>query len=435
MSQIYEHIAAAFASNQLLSGGFVLMAIGAAAAYLRSVPGYLWRKLCRVLFFDFEITASDEAFHWFAQWLAEQPYSKGRARWLSVKTFPSGREVNPWRVVLTPAPGTHWIWWGGTLAIVSRTRPEGPVPSGSGSPQYGTQRSTENYSVSLLTRDRSSIYRMIEEARQIAHPPGKDCVRVFTPTYSSWSSAIEKPHRKLESVVLREGVADSVVRDVDKFLQSGKWYEETGVPYRRGYLLYGPPGNGKSSLVLSLASHFRMSIYLLNLSKGGMTDDELRDLLMMVPEGAIVLMEDIDCIFEQRTKSDGVPNGNSVTFSGLLNAIDGVAASEGRLLFMTTNHIEKLDPALVRPGRCDVKVFIGDADQEQAKKMFQRFFPESELAGEFALATTGYSMAKLQGHLLCYRDSEVGAVQNIAELELEDDREVASPTGEAGSAN
>ncbi len=129
-------------------------------------------------------------------------------------------------------------------------------------------------------------------------------------------------------------------------------------------------------------------------------------------------MEDIDCAFIDR--KDGDDKRSKVTFSGLLNAIDGVAAGEGRLLFATTNHIERLDPALIRPGRIDRKVFIGFATHEQAARLFQRFFPATDglWAREFAdrVPLDCVTMSTLQTHLLMYSEDPQLAVDKLDDL-------------------
>src|SRR5215213_8482174 len=117
------------------------------------------------------------------------------------------------------------------------------------------------------------------------------------------------------------------------FMNSQDWYRQIGVPYRRGYLLHGPPGNGKSSVVKALAGELDMSIYLLMLSDRDMNDNRINDLLAKVPEKSILLLEDIDCAFVRRKRANGKEGG--LTFSGLLNAIDGVASPEGRVMVMT----------------------------------------------------------------------------------------------------
>jgi chaperone BCS1 len=144
----------------------------------------------------------------------------------------------------------------------------------------------------------------------------------------------------------------------------------------------------------------------------GLTDDAIAEYLRDAPQNSVIVLEDVDAIFVERTASkdgDSKKGGSTtVSFSGLLNALDGVASQEGRLLFMTTNHIEKLDPALIRPGRCDVQLQLKLASKNQMERMFLRFYPgETELAKAFAasLPANELSMAALQGYFLKCSDS------------------------------
>ncbi|KAL6062308.1 mitochondrial chaperone [Balamuthia mandrillaris] len=187
-------------------------------------------------------------------------------------------------------------------------------------------------------------------------------------------------HQPLDLVILEGDTASKLVRDVKEFLDNPKWYLERGIPYCRGYLLYGSPGSGKSSFIYTLAGHLEYDICMLNLSEKGLTDNRLAHLLSVVPQRSITLLEDVDAAFLRR---DQLPSSSSssahhypttVTFSGLLNTLDGVSATEERILFMTTNHIEQLDPALIRPGRVNVKQELGHATPAQMKKMFARFY-------------------------------------------------------------
>lgn len=112
-----------------------------------------------------------------------------------------------------------------------------------------------------------------------------------------------------------------------------------------------------------------------------------------------------------------------VTFSGLLNALDGVASSEGRIIFMTTNHVETLDHALIRPGRVDLREYVGDATPSQIKKMFQRFYDDhEELAQRFVKSLEGHtvSTAALQGHFVHFKDRPKEACENVGYLFIKD---------------
>jgi chaperone BCS1 len=193
-----------------------------------------------------------------------------------------------------------------------------------------------------------------------------------------WDECQQKKPRPLNSVVLDSNIAETVVNDIKRFMDSSEWYISKGVPYRRGYLLYGPPGTGKTSFVQAVAASLNLSICYLNLSGGNLDDDGLNVLLNNSPMRSIILLEDIDAIFVDRTSvQEAQTMARSVTFSGLLNALDGVRSQEGRILMMTTNHREKLDPALLRPGRADMHVELNYASEKQMRGLFKKFFPES----------------------------------------------------------
>jgi len=430
LDQLWQIIQTQLQSNQFLTGGAFLMIVGGLAAYLRNTPGKIWDWIKGRAFVEFEIPMKDEAFLWFNDWLAAQPYSKNWARWLSVRTIRK-RGQDDWddpcfageddrrkpTFILSPAPGVHWLWWHGYFIVVERERKE-PEPSLMGG---GTKSVVERecYNISVLTWRRDVIFDLLQEAHKLSEPPEDERLRIHFGRYGEWHNEIKRRPRPTESVIMPEGTLESLLDDAKKFIRGEKWYVERGIPYRRGYLLYGPPGNGKSSAVMALASELKLEICVLSLSGSSMGDDELRRLLSDLPsDSAIVLIEDVDCVFDQRESAEN--KDSKITFSGLLNAIDGVVAAEGRILVMTTNFPDKLDAALVRPGRCDVKLLIKNADEDQARRLFLRFYEGQEaLAKEFGvLVGSGqFSMAKLQGHLLKHAErSPQDAITNITEL-------------------
>ena len=149
------------------------------------------------------------------------------------------------------------------------------------------------------------------------------------------------------------------------------------------------PGSGKTSLIQSLAGELGLDVYMISLSRAGLDDTTLQELVSYLPERCIALMEDIDVAFHRDINRDSSPTdpprtafpgtdgriqSRGVTLSGLLNAIDGVAAHEGRLLFATTNRYESLDPALRRPGRMDRHIEFRLAGRYQIVEMFRRFY-------------------------------------------------------------
>lgn len=394
--------------NQFFSGGAILMVLGAIAAYCRAVPSKVFNWVWDRAFMELEVQMKEEAYWWFTCWLAEQRYSKKRARNLTVTTKPESNSNDDQysdsmvtadqhgmpKIHLAPSPGIHWLWWRGRPMIVTKVRKESTKKAGS----LSVDVEVETYHIQILTRNRDLCRQLIEEAYLVANPPSDARINLLTPRYSGWGAKVKLRPRPLESIFLRDGVLDDLVNDVKWFLSNEQWYVQRGIPYRRGYLLYGPPGNGKSSTIKAIASEVKLDVCVISLG-GMMGDSELNSLFADLPERALVLLEDIDCVTVKREK--GKKKEEKVSLSALLNAIDGVAANEGHVLFMTTNHIENLDPALIRPGRCDRQVLIDNADSSQATRLFGRFFTDNDLAIEFGKRLKpNTSVATLQGHLL-----------------------------------
>jgi chaperone BCS1 len=438
LNQIWTFIQDQLQNNAFLSGGAVLMVLGALVAYCRQVPGKAYRWCKHRLFFEFEIPSKDEAFWWFDEWLSIHNYTQKHARWLSVRTTNKERSGEPddsspvnLKVILSPAPGWHWMFWKRRLLIVYRERKDDD-----GKETGFTTIQREVFNVAILTRKRDTIIELLEECRRVVMPPGEERVNIYVPHayHAEWSSGMKRKPRPIESVILKGNMMEELVGDIEQFLASEQWYVERGIPYRRGYMLYGPPGSGKSSTVFALASHLKLDIAILNLNESRLTDNDLRVALATVPAKTVVLIEDIDCVFTKR--KEGKEKDNKITFSGLLNAIDGVAASEGRILFMTTNHLDTLDEALIRPGRCDLKLFIDNADYTQAIRLFDRFFPDAPaaLSHDFASVAQGASMAALQGHLTKYCNHPEAAVANAGDVHHSIRSSNESKTQDTGTA-
>jgi chaperone BCS1 len=197
-------------------------------------------------------------------------------------------------------------------------------------------------------------------------------------------------------------------------------------------------------LVLALAGELKLSVAVLSLSSRLMSDEALRSMIDALPVATLLLIEDVDCVFKDQRNTT---SETGVTLSGLLNALDGVSSREGRVLFLTTNHPEKLDPALVRPGRVDRKVELGYATPDQARRLFLWFYrgcgPSpaelSRLADRFAaqIPAGKLCMAAIQEHLLRHRHEPEAAAHEVAFEEIATEVEVAAgPVGaDCGAAS
>lgn len=187
-----------------------------------------------------------------------------------------------------------------------------------------------------------------------------------------WSLVSNLEKRNLKSIFLDESIKSDLIRDITRFKQSREKYKHFGVPYKRNYLFTGPPGTGKTSFIFALASNFHFKIYIMNFTNE-INDIEFTNALKnMDDDFSILLLEDIDALFNKRDSQ----TKSFITFSGLINCLDGISRKEGLITIMTTNHVEKLDAALKRPGRVDKYIQFDYPDKAIIENMFYYYFPD-----------------------------------------------------------
>uniref|UniRef100_A0A8C6T8Y2 Mitochondrial chaperone BCS1 n=1 Tax=Neogobius melanostomus TaxID=47308 RepID=A0A8C6T8Y2_9GOBI len=391
--------------NPYFGAGFGLVGVGTALALARKGAQVGMIFFRRHYMITLEVPSRDKSYHWLLSWITK--HAK-HTQHLSVETSYQAHESGRVHTQFDfhPSPGNHIIWYGRKWIQVERTREKQMVDLHTGTPW-------ESVTFTALGRDRQIFFNILQEARELAlkQEDGRTVIR-----------------RPLSSVVLERRVGERIVDDVKEFIGNPRWYTDRGIPYRRGYLLYGPPGCGKSSFITALAGELGYSICLMSLSDRTLSDDRLNHLLSVAPQQSIILLEDVDAAFVNR---ELLPNENPLafqgmgrlTFSGLLNSLDGVASSEARIVFMTTNYIERLDAALIRPGRVDLKQYIGHCSHWQLAQMFGRFYPgqaasDWDTFAERALSVHAeISAAQVQGHFLLHKSDPQGAIDNVKQIQ------------------
>lgn len=311
--------------------------------------------------------------------------------------------------VVSSGFGRSYFFFAGNLFILDRYEVEASQ----------TEKRKERIVLTVLGRSKKPINKLIETVYNEALED--DSQRVMTYSYSGWQRNSMQAKRSFDSIVLEESIKKELIGVLESFLQNKEWYHKNGIPWRLGVLLYGPPGTGKTTLVKAIASYLDSDIYPIVLSK--MDDDTLSRALTSIPALGVVALEDIDVAGAQvdrgsaktgpkigeiagRTetvnedgeteetyyyyapKLDGGGGGSFSdtkkestlnTLSGLLNAIDGVASGDGRVLIATTNNIDALDPALIRSGRFDVRLEIGYLSDSTFTEYMRKLYPDHKI--------------------------------------------------------
>ncbi|KAK0480449.1 P-loop containing nucleoside triphosphate hydrolase protein [Armillaria luteobubalina] len=370
------------------------------------------RRLCQWLMervrFQYSVTArfdqGDPAYEWIVHFLTQEKVwkrsrdfrvtAKSSKREWSIETGPESVHGNAEYVPEYAKPqifrwGGYWLEIKRTDGFFTGNRAASGPPSGGGT-----------IYVTVYTTDMSILSRLVEEARRRYINVSKPNVIVHSTEAvvmghnygrgGMWADVKRKPKRPLESIILREGILQSLIQDAREFIDSEQWYNKAGIPHRMGILLYGPPGTGKSSTIYALAGELGFEIYSLSLASNYVDDSFLQRAASAVPKHSIFLIEDIDCAFPSREDREEDLLHNQyiaydpysqpphrptvlVTLSGLLNVIDGVGSEEGKLFFATTRCCSP------SAGRIDRKVPYSLATREQAEALYTRFFPESRL--------------------------------------------------------
>lgn len=347
---------------------------------LREAPGKVAEALREAFTVSLRVDGDDEPFRHLTAWMAKHGGAAKARRIILAESY--DYDENQWRWDVTLGLGWHLVWRGGRPFLVIRDKQDATGMAG----MMGRQR--ERLHLISLGRSQAVLREILDEAKREFFGDGR--IDVFCWCDGRFLLVDKLPPRPLETVFLPQEDKRRLLDDVAHFLASKATYRKRGTPWRRGYLFSGVPGTGKTTLIHMLAGATGRSIYVINLNSVG-SDSELLRATSIVGADGILTIEDIDSakITHDRDAVAAAPQPTIValpgapgqapqqgpSLSGLLNAIDGVAARDGRLLCITSNHADKLDPALLRPGRVDVRMEVQPLCAGLAWEMFKLYRP------------------------------------------------------------
>jgi mitochondrial chaperone BCS1 len=443
----------------------VFGAISTGTRQLKGIAYELYQWVVRFFTASVSIPGSDRLNREVLNWIGAKVLTRQQTRILTASSEPVQNDAWDFRraaikridyhhekrlpIQYLPTFGITWFIYERNLFLVRRIADSRIITRSESADQYVIPPAGhEPLVVMCLGRSVKPIKRFLEMCRNFSDKQRESfiTVRASRNQYhrECWDTTILRPIRPLETVHMDKLVKDELVSDIDNYLKPAtrRFYTSRGIPYRRGYLLHGPPGTGKTSLSLALAGRFGLDLYILHVPTLR-EDGELERLFTSLPPQCIVLLEDIDAVGMKRKREpddDDIDDQDAkeaknlmaqlrtgrVTLSGLLNVLDGVTSQEGRIVLMTSNIADKLDEALVRPGRIDKMIFMGNIHGDAAEEMFLRMYaPDTndesnaaetcanlsshelqKLATEFRahILDDVFTPAQLQGYLLNHRN-------------------------------
>ena len=215
--------------------------------------------------------------------------------------------------------------------------------------------------------------------------------------------------RNLSTIYLEN--KNKIFESINVWKNSEEFYRERGIPYKLGILLYGEPGTGKSSLVHAIASELNKDVIVL--TAGAILNGKLNKYNMVCCDTPpIIVIEEIDTIVSSRQQDKELSENQKSILSELLNFLDGPSSPDSCVVIATTNHIEKLDPAIIRSGRFDIKIQMGKISRDLAIQMCLDFNCNPE---EILDDSTEFNPSELQSKLIFFSKNRLykNSIDNV----------------------
>lgn len=249
----------------------------------------------------------------------------------------------------------------------------------------GSEKEKSQITITGFTRNKKYLEDIVEEFRY-----KKKSDEIYINRYSSdgWETICPITKRPISTVIMKKELKEKIIDNIQFFIDNKDMYINRGLPYKKTIVLYGNPGTGKTSIIKALASHFNKNVYIVNIMT--MSNTAFEKSITSVPANSVIIIEDFDSCSAThsrntiRDKTSDPTNSEekeeaALSLNTILNTLDGVVSLNGTIIFMTTNHIEKIDSALLRKGRTDEIYEIPYLTDTEIKDYIKLMFPEKEI--------------------------------------------------------
>lgn len=350
--------------NEFFQGGFLLGVLAWLGMQLKNVPKQIWTRIDRRMRFLVYLDNKTPMYEAFSMWYrTNYPKSFKRIEAQLDEKWEDG--ISWFKLLRFQYEDLNFIWYRGRLLRISKEKEKLNAVSELANVHL------DKYTISSVF-GKGVINRLLEDVEKFWNEYQRDNKGIAVIVKDNWSDNATiylQTYKTLDNIFVKD--KDKLIRDVTDFLNKRDEYKRKGRKFKRGYLLYGPPGTGKTSLVWGIAHMLNRNVYYVN-PKSFSGDNDFSKYFIQVKEGSIILIEDVDIFFTDRNNTDN--KKVNISFSALLNALDGLYSPENVLIFMTTNKMESFDEAFIRKGRLDYKMLVDHPETKEVNDFMSNFF-------------------------------------------------------------
>lgn len=384
-NEIYNWTVQQIETNQFFGAAAFASVAAALFAALKGVPKQIWSRILVLISYRVTIYQTDELYEYVTQWISDNHKSKARNVEYSTRSaesdmmnhsidseYSAGKKAKD----ITEIPIQDFFWMRKYGRWIRVAFGQDKLENASSLKSVYLK----NYSFKGIFAAKA-IRKLLNEVNQTYGNSKKD-PRFFISRDNYFAYMQHISGKALSQVVLNKSLKDSILTDINIWRDSKESYDRRGISYKRGHCYYGPPGTGKTTLARAIAIEYEMDVYSISLNNIA-NDSAMLSMFSEIRPNSILLFEDVDAYFKGRTQINAK---SKITFSGLLNALDGALQLNGVLVILTTNHLENLDPALLRSGRIDLIKEIGFASRIEIEEYLEMFYLQ-EIKCPFEIST------------------------------------------------